>query len=61
MTVNDHGLSVHIRVHTHSAKKDDKKCPGVTLRDIRLAYLLEKRFQEGLVAQGGRHDEGRKS
>lgn len=44
MTVDN--TSVLIRTHTHSAKKGDIKCPGVTLRDIRLAYLLEGRYHD---------------
>jgi len=47
--------SVHIRTHTHSArplpKTPDEKppqSPGITLRDVRLAILIEQKFQAHL-------------
>ncbi|KAH9930054.1 uncharacterized protein B0H18DRAFT_995014 [Fomitopsis serialis] len=53
MLVDDE--SIHIRTHTHSARplpttRDAKpsKSPGITLRDVRLAILIEQKFQDHL-------------
>ena len=55
-------LYVLVSTWTHVARrrsdakvedKDEKKIPGVTARDIRLAYALEEIF-ESMLAAGGR-------
>ncbi|CDO74956.1 hypothetical protein BN946_scf184945.g28 [Trametes cinnabarina] len=53
--------SVTIRVHTHSGlrpasipdePRKGRVQPGITLRDIRFAYLIEDRFAKYAVADG---------
>ncbi|PIL35650.1 hypothetical protein GSI_02380 [Ganoderma sinense ZZ0214-1] len=53
-------LSIVIRVHTHSGlrpashpgeKRKERVQPGITLRDVRFAHLVERALGDGATAQ----------